>query len=74
MQCAGMQQLSSHKSQRVQVLLNAQGNALIFLPPYSPDLNPIEMAFSKLKTLRRENASLDRFLFLHSPKRGCTNL
>ena len=31
--------LSSHKSQRVQVLLNAQGNALIFLPPYSPDLS-----------------------------------
>ena len=49
--------LSSHKSQRVQVLLNAQGNALIFLPPYSPDLNPIEMAFSKLKTLLRKAAA-----------------
>ena len=49
--------LSSHKSQRVQVLLNAQGNALIFLPPYSPDLNPIEMAFSKLKTLLRKGAA-----------------
>ena len=46
-----------HKSQRVQVLLNAQGNALIFLPPYSPDLNPIEMAFSKLKTLLRKGAA-----------------
>jgi transposase len=35
-------------------LLRAQGNDLIFLPPYSPDLNPIEMAFSKLKTLIRK--------------------
>lgn len=49
--------LSSHKSQRVQALLKAQGNALIFLPPYSPDLNPIEMAFSKLKTLLRKGAA-----------------
>lgn len=32
-------------------LLRAQGNDLIFLPPYSPDLNQIEIAFSKLKTL-----------------------
>ena len=35
----------------------AQGNDLIFLPPYSPDLNPIEMAFSKLKTLIRKAAA-----------------
>jgi transposase len=41
--------LSSHKSSRAIELLRAQGNDLIFLPPYSPDLNPIEMAFSKLK-------------------------
>jgi transposase len=49
--------LSSHKSPRVQALLRAQGNCLIFLPPYSPDLNPIEMAFSKLKTLIRKGAA-----------------
>ena len=37
--------------------LRAAGALLIFLPPYSPDLNPIEQAFSKLKTLlRKENA------------------
>ena len=46
--------LSSHKSPQAQELLRAQGNDLIFLPPYSPDLNPIEMAFSKLKTLIRK--------------------
>ena len=57
--------LSSHKSPRAQALLRAQGNDLIFLPPYSPDpgsspgqaLNPIEMAFSKLKTLLRKAAA-----------------
>jgi len=41
--------LSSHKSAKAQEILKAQGNWLMFLPPYSPDLNPIEMAFAKLK-------------------------
>ena len=49
--------LSSHKSQRVIDLLRAKGCDLVFLPPYSPDLNPIEMAFSKLKTLIRKAAA-----------------
>ena len=40
---------SAHKSPASQALLKAQGNWLLFLPPYSPDLNPIEMAFAKLK-------------------------
>ena len=49
--------LSSHKSAVAQAFLKAQGNWLLFLPPYSPDLNPIEMAFSKLKAhLRRMKA------------------
>lgn len=46
--------LAAHKSTRVNELLRAQGNWMLFLPPYSPDLNPIEMAYSKLKAhLRR---------------------
>ncbi len=49
--------LSSHKSSLALELLRAQGNDLIFLPPCSPDLNPIEMAFSKLKTLIRKAAA-----------------
>ena len=49
--------LSSHKSGPAIALLRSQGNDLIFLPPYSPDLNPIEMAFSKLKTLIRKAAA-----------------
>jgi len=53
--------LSSHKSGPTLAFLRAQGNELIFLPSYSPDLNPIEMAFSKLKTIRRENDYPDVF-------------
>jgi transposase len=49
--------LSSHKSGPALEVLRARGCGLIFLPPYSPDLNPIEMAFSKLKTLIRKAAA-----------------
>ena len=66
--------LSSHKSARAIAFLQAQGNNLIFLPPYSPDLNPIEMAFSKLKTMRRENDPLDHFLILLIQKSRRKNL
>ena len=41
--------LSAHKSPRAAQALKARGAWFLFLPPYSPDLNPIEMAFSKLK-------------------------
>ena len=45
--------LSSHKSARTRALIEAAGAELVFLPPYSPDLNPIEMVFAKIKqTLR----------------------
>ena len=46
--------LGSHKSTEVRRLIEAKGARLLFLPPYSPDLNPIEMAFSKLKALLRK--------------------
>lgn len=49
--------LSSHKSERAKAILKERGAWFLFLPPYSPDLNPIEMAFAKLKThLRRIGA------------------
>jgi transposase len=49
--------LSSHKSEKASAILKARGAWFLFLPPYSPDLNPIEMAFSKLKAhLRRIGA------------------
>lgn len=56
--------LSSHKSAYAQNVLKAQGNWMLFLPPYSPDLNPIEMAYSKLKAhLRRLKARTFDALF-----------
>lgn len=46
--------LSSHKGVQAQALVEACGARLLFLPPYSPDLNPIEMVFAKLKHLLRK--------------------
>ena len=48
-----MDNLGSHKSQEVRRLIRAAGARLFFLPPYSPDLNPIEQVFAKLKALLR---------------------
>lgn len=45
--------LSSHKSKAAREAIEARGAELWFLPPYSPDLNPIEMVFSKIKQLLR---------------------
>jgi transposase len=49
--------LSSHKSERAAQAIQARGAWMLFLPPYSPDLNPIEMAFSKLKAHLRAAAA-----------------
>jgi transposase len=51
-----MDNLSSHKGQRVRDLIEATGASLLYLPPYSPDFNPIENAFAKLKALLRKAA------------------
>ena len=49
-----MDNLSSHKGGRVRELIEGKGCELLYLPPYSPDFNPIEEAFAKLKTLVRK--------------------
>ena len=46
-----------HKGARIEEIVKARGAWMLFLPAYSPDLNPIEMAFSKLKTLLRKHAA-----------------
>lgn len=51
-----MDNLSSHKRPAVRELIEAAGATMMFLPPYSPDFNPIEMAFAKLKALLRKAA------------------
>jgi len=53
-----MDNLSSHK--RTRELIEAAGAAVLFLPPYSPDLNPIEMIFAKIKQLLRSLACRTR--------------
>jgi transposase len=51
-----MDNLGSHKGPAVQATIEAAGARLLFIPPYSPDFNPIETAFSKLKALLRKAA------------------
>ena len=52
-----MDNLGSHKRQAVRQRIRAAGAKLFFLPPYSPDLNPIEQLFAKLKALLRKAAT-----------------
>ena len=51
-----MDNLSSHKGPNVRAMIEAAGSSLLYLPPYSPDFNPIENAFAKLKALLRKAA------------------
>ena len=51
-----MDNLSSHKGPAVQAMIRAAGASLLYLPPYSPDFNPIEKAFAKLKAALRKAA------------------
>ena len=52
-----MDNLSSHKAPPVRAAIESVGATLLFLPPYSPDFNPIEQAFAKLKALLRSAAA-----------------
>ena len=52
-----MDNLPAHKSACVRTAIEAAGASLRYLPPYSPDFNPIEQAFSKLKALLRKTAA-----------------
>ena len=51
-----MDNLGSHKSPRIRTAIEARGASLRYLPAYSPDLNPIELMFAKLKALLRKAA------------------
>ena len=52
-----MDNLGSHKGQPVRAAIERAGATLLYLPPYSPDLNPIEQLFAKLKALLRKAAT-----------------
>lgn len=49
-----MDELSVHKTKAVRAAIEKTGAKLLFFPPYSPDFNPIEKAFAKLKALLRQ--------------------
>jgi transposase len=65
-QVVGMDNLSAHKGERVRELIEGRGCKLIYLPPYSPDLNPIEEAFSKIKNLLRKAEARSREALLEA--------
>jgi len=52
-----MDNLGAHRPKRVRELIEARGCELLYLPSYSPDYNPIEEAFSKIKDLLRKAAA-----------------
>ena len=62
-QVAVLDGLGAHRTEKVRELVQARGADLLFLPSYSPDLNPIEEAFSKIKALvRKEGARMHEVL------------
>ena len=76
-----MDNLSSHKAPASREAIEAAGATLLFLPPYSPDFNPIEQAFSKLKAHLRKAAertiqglwdAIGRILDLYPPRSAPT--
>src|SRR5688500_10189727 len=61
-----MDNLSAHKGERVRELIESKGCELIYLPPYSPDFNPIEEAFAKLKALLRKAEARSREVLIEA--------
>ena len=52
-----MDNLSSHKGPKIRAMIETAGATMLYLPPYSPDFNPIENAFAKLKAFLRKTAA-----------------
>jgi transposase len=65
-----MDNLSAHKGERIRELLEARGCELSYLPPYSPDLSPIEEAFSKIKGILRKAETRNREALLEAMGRA----
>ncbi len=65
-----MDNLSAHKGSRVRELIESRGCELIYLPPYSPDFNPIEEAFAKLKALLRKAGARSREVLIEAMGRA----
>ncbi len=65
-----MDNLTAHKGERVSELIEGRGCELIYLPPYSPDFNPIEEAFAKLKALLRKAEARSREVLIEAMGRA----
>lgn len=65
-----MDNLSSHKGSRVKELVEERGCEILYLPPYSPDLNPIEEAFAKIKALLRRAGGRTREALIEAMSRA----
>jgi transposase len=61
-----MDNLTAHKGERVRELIAGKGCELLYLPPYSPDFNPIEEAFAKLKALLRKAGARSREMLIEA--------
>jgi transposase len=61
-----MDNLTAHKGERIRELIEQRGCELLYLPPYSPDFNPIEEAFSKIKGLMRKAQARSRETLLEA--------
>jgi transposase len=60
-----MDNLGAHQPKRIRDLIEARGAEMVFLPSYSPDLNPIEQAFSKIKNILRKLSARTQEALLH---------
>jgi transposase len=65
-----MDNLTAHKGERVRELIEGRGCGLLYLPPYSPDFNPIEEAFAKLKVLLRKAEARSREVLIEAMGRA----
>ena len=63
-----MDNLSSHKRLAIRQLIESVGAKLLYLPPYSPDLNPIELIFSKVKQLLRDASATGIDYVINEPR------
>jgi transposase len=69
-----MDNLTAHKGERVRDLIESRGCKLLYLPPYSPDFNPIEEAFAKLKGLLRKAEARSREVLIEAMGRALVAL
>jgi len=67
-----MDNLSSHKSEPTLEIIRASGAKVLFLPAYSPDLNPIEMMWSKIKTFLRAKQARTQEALLEATREAFT--